>query len=321
MNVQRMVSIALLVLTLSACRREAPQQAVPTATITPTPYSTALPPVATIIPPGSETRALQMVVYSDSASTGTSAATRIEAALLNDYGLNVEVLIRERYAEVLAALCNSGSGQVSVVWLDGITYAAARAQQCGTPALLVERDDAIGGAVEIIVNAAIENDNLIALRESKYCRLNYNDFATWLAPSLVFRANGLNPVTAFESISDFADMPALLQAVAEGECEMTSVPAGTLDDTDFADLLDDLRVIETSIAFPYNILMIPIEVPLDIRLQFIRALRDIAADSSMSRTLSALLGQDALVPLETDTLDEFHEFIDGVGLDFAQMGS
>ncbi len=324
MKTRCLVYITLLLvffLMLAGCRRDqGQQQAGATATHTPTPFSTALPAVPTVVPPGSETNALQMVIYSDAPSAGTSAATRLEDALREE-GLNVQVLIRARYAEVLAALCNSGSGQVAVAWLDGITYAAARAQNCGAPVLLVERDDEIGEAVEIVVNQDIQTDNIIALRDGAYCRLSYNDFQTWLAPVLVFSASGLNPVGAFETITDYEDIPTLLQAVADGDCDITSIAAGTLNDTDFATLLDNIRVIETSVAFPYNILMIPIEVPLDIRIQLINALESIARDRTLANSMRALLGQEALVPMENDTLDEFHEFIDNTGLDFAQLGS
>ncbi|MFN8375836.1 MAG: PhnD/SsuA/transferrin family substrate-binding protein [Anaerolineae bacterium] len=324
MNTSRLVYVTIslvLMLMLVGCRRDdTPQRVLPTATVTPTPYSTALAPVATIIPPGSETRALQMVVYSGSARSGASAATRIEGALA-EQGLNVQILIRDRYAEVLAALCDSGSGDVSVAWLDGVTYAAARAENCGTPLLLTERDGEIGSSVDIVVNSSITTDNIFSLRESKYCRISYNDFATWLAPVLVFSADGLNPVTAFESITDYEDIPTLLQAVADGDCDMTSVPSGTLDDRDYAELLDNLRVLETSVAFPYNILMIPLEVPLDIRLQLIAALETIADDTALAGSLRALIDQEALLPMESDTLDDFHTFIDSTGLDFAQLGS
>lgn len=327
MKMQRLFYVTLFLafaLMLAACRRDQGNQRVSaTATITPTPYSTALPFAATVPPPGSETRALRMVIYSASPSTGTSAATRIENALSAE-GLNVDILIRDRYAEVLAALCESGSGQVAVAWLDGVTYAAARALNCGTPALLVERNGEIGGSVEIVVNNDIATDNIFSLRDANYCRVSYNDFDTWIAPALVFSADGLNPVTAFDTITDYPDTATLLQAVADGDCDITSVAAGTLDDTDYAGLLDNLRVIETSVAFPYNIFMIPLEVPLGTRLQLLRAFENIAEDTSLVGSVRTLLGLDTrgeLVPLETDTLDDFHEFIDNTGIDFAQLGS
>jgi ABC-type phosphate/phosphonate transport system substrate-binding protein len=325
MKTQRLFYVTLFLafmLMLAACRRDTgSQRSAATATITPTPYSTALPSAPTSPPPGSETRALQMVVYSASPSTGTSAASRLETAF-EEAGLNVEILIRDRYAEVLAALCNSGSGQVAVAWLDGVTYAAARALNCGTPALLVERDGEIGGSVEIVVNDGIGTDNIFSLRDANYCRVSYNDFDTWIAPSLVFSAEGLNPVTAFDTITDYPDTETLLQAVADGEdCDITSVAAGTLDDSDYAGLLDQLRVIETSVAFPYNIFMIPLEVPLGTRLQLLQAFETIVDDNALAGSMRALLGQEELVPMETDSLDDFHDFVDETGIDFAQLGS
>ncbi|NWF70406.1 MAG: PhnD/SsuA/transferrin family substrate-binding protein [Chloroflexi bacterium] len=310
----------LLALLLAGCRREeAAPAALATATITPTPFSTALPPLPTEIAPGSqEDRPLQMLVYARDNRATRDAVEGLQAALL-ERGLFVEIIAVQRYAEALAALCASGAGQVSVAWLDGISYAAARAQNCGTPALQVERDSETGRALEIIVTRDLGITTIASLRQRSFCRISYDDYDTWLAPTLLLRANDLNPLTAFESISDYEDVEALLRAVAGGNCDAAAIPVGTLDDPDYATLAEDVRVVATSAPFPYNVLLLPSAVPLGVRLQLVDALEAVADDETLAGTLRVLVGQDALVTVTE--LTEFDTFLDSTGLDFAQLGS
>ncbi|MFW5691616.1 MAG: PhnD/SsuA/transferrin family substrate-binding protein [Chloroflexota bacterium] len=62
---------------------------------------------------------------------------QVEAAVLERTALYIEVVTVDSYGEALRDLCESGEGIVSLAWLDGITYAAGRALNCGQPALRV----------------------------------------------------------------------------------------------------------------------------------------------------------------------------------------
>lgn len=67
---------------------------------------------------------------------GTQLADHITEAA----NLYVEVIPVADYAAALGALCNSGNDIISMAWLDGITYLAATAQNCGQPALQIAID-------------------------------------------------------------------------------------------------------------------------------------------------------------------------------------
>ena len=135
---------------------------------------------------------------------------------------------------------------------------------------------------------------------------------------LLFEASGLNPLSDLDSITDYEDTDALLNAVAEGDCDATGIPEGTLDDAD--DVRDEIDIVETTIAFPYGVLMYPIEVPLGIRLTLTDALISLAQDADDAETMQTLLGQEALERVDANDFVEFQNFMNSTGLDFAQLG-
>ncbi|MEO8607384.1 MAG: PhnD/SsuA/transferrin family substrate-binding protein [Chloroflexota bacterium] len=325
-----LLSILAVVLLLSACRHQTTQSGpVIAMTLTSTPRSTPLPVVATAVPAGAAENPLQMVIRPEgSMSAARSAIADFEAAVLEKSGLTIKVELVERYAEALGALCDSSGGQVTVAWLNGASYAAANAQNCGSPILQVERgtrsDAKTGEAASIIVNKAAKISTLSALKGKDFCRINYDDFYTWFAPSLILKANGLNPLTDVGAVSDQTDIPAVIKAVAAGDCDAAGIPANALDD--FADKLGDAAdkvtvLTTTDTAFPYAILMIPSDVQLGTRIALNDALVALSEDSTTAVKMRALLGQNAIVPVTSDDFKDLSDFIVSTRLDFSQLGN
>jgi phosphonate transport system substrate-binding protein len=329
----RWILLSILSLTLfllPACRRQAAQLG-PTAapTLTATPRSTPLPAVATAVPAGAEGNPLQMVIRPDgSLSAARSAIADFEAAILEQSGLTVQVELVERYAEALAALCDSSGAQASVAWLNGASYVAAHAQSCGVPVLQVERGTRrkakTGEAASLIVNAEADINTLSALRGKSFCRISADDFYSWFAPSLILKANGMNPLTDMTPAGDYEDIPTLVGAVASGDCEAAGIPADALEQ--YADQLGDLSedidvLVTTDTIFPYAVLMIPPDLQLGTRLSLNDALIALSEDSTTAVKMRALLGQNAVLPVGADDFDGLSDFIDSTQLDFAQLGN
>jgi ABC-type phosphate/phosphonate transport system substrate-binding protein len=322
--------LVVVLLLLPACRRQVAQVG-PTAapTLTATPRSTPLPAIATVIPAGAEGNPLQMVIRPDgSMSAARGAIADFEAAILEKSGLTVKVELVERYAEALAALCDSSGGQVSVAWLTGASYIAAKAENCGTPVLQVERgtrrDAKTGEAATIIVNTDANISTVSTLRGKAFCRIAYDDFYTWLAPSLILKANGLNPLSDVGTVADYEDIPALVQAVGDGDCDAAGIPANALDE--YADVIGDISetvevLTTTDTAFPFAVLMIPPDVQLGTRLSLNDVLVSLAEDSTTAVKMRDLLGQNAILPVTADDFADLTTFVESTQLDFSQLGN
>jgi ABC-type phosphate/phosphonate transport system substrate-binding protein len=326
----RTLVVVLCVALIAACRPRDVQQQQRFLAATPTPLSTPLPVVPTPIPPGAEGNPLWMVVRpidSSGAADTESAAKALTDMIKQKTSLSVQVVTVNRYAEALAALCGSGKGQVAIAWLDGITYAAANAQNCGLPVLQVKRDTKreveTGASGQIIVSRTLGTGDIGALNGRTFCRLNVSDFYSWLLPSLVLKTKGIDVLRDVQSVSDYRDVPALVKAVASGDC----AGAGVSEDvfTQYADQLadvkDQVRVVDTTPSFPYDILLFPLEVQLGVRLTLTDTLMDIASNPDTAGSLRTLLGQDSLSRVQPDDFNDLQKFMSDTGLDFTQLGN
>lgn len=323
----RLLLAMLLLALMTACRRQT-EEALSTAapTFTATPRSTPLPAIATIIPPGQEDNPIQMVLR----PRGDLAAARraisdLEAALLKNTKLSVQIELVEREALAVAALCASTPEKSAMAWVSGVAFLAAQAENCGQPLLQIEQGRGsaamTGSASSIVVRTGI--DSYDALQGRIFCRITFADPASWLIPSLMLRANGLNLTSDLKAINDFPSIPELVKAVSSGKCDAAGIPAGAMEQ--FADELQAVQtrvsILGTSVDFPYGVLMLPTEVPLGTQITLQTALIKLAKDRVLGSKLRLLLGQDALVEVETDSFSALTEFAATTGLDFTQLGN
>ena len=84
---------------------------------------------------------------------------------------------------------------------------------------------------------------------------------------------------------------------------------------------EGVRVLETTAAFPYGVLMVPLEVPLSVRLSMETGVLNIANAPDMAEVMRAFLGQDLLVGAAPEDFADLNVFMESTGLDFAQLGS
>lgn len=322
----------LAFLSLLAGCRQAEQVAGPVirATAMPTPRSTPLPPVPTVIAPGVEENPIRMVLVPadsealrDTDDNGLDALARFEAAVLEESGLIVDVVPVERPAEALAALCDSMPGRVTVAWLDGVAYRAAVARNCGTPELLVERGRPRSNAAVPVVLVAERSLGLSRVGQivgRSFCRLGVQDAESWLAPALAMRAAGVDPVAALTDVRDYADYDDLLDALVAGECDAASMTENRFERLRDS-VRDELAVIGRTAPLPYGVLMYPVSLPLGERLRLTDALLALAFDAERSSLLDPLLMQENLARVAPGDLEELTAFLDSTGLDFAQLGN
>ena len=308
------------------------------------------------------------------AAVQAQVAGQVADAVLRRTGLHFEIVFVEAYADALVELCQSGGGLVSLPLLDGVTYTAAVARNCGQPALhmaagvspdglFVDLDDSPPPAAQIAAEAEAEESGDDVAEESgdttppevaatpafdlsdvplrfgapgvivanadlgttdvslvsgrTFCRLGYDDYYSWLLPSLVLQTRGIDLATAAAEIRDYANSGALLRAVASGDCAAAGFAREVYDTLTVP---EGVTVIAETVDMPYGVLMVPLEVGLGVRLALAEHLPALAVDAQDGRALHLLLGQTALVPVESDDLEELDAFMQSTGLNFAQLG-
>lgn len=314
--------ILLLCLTLaaalSACRRGTIAPTSP-PTLTPTPRSTSLPPIQTPIPVGAAGNSIHMIfpivdtVRSDQA---INAALRdLADALSEESGLSIETERVDSDAEAVAALCASLSGTVSVAWLNGVAYAAADAQNCGTAALQVRRDGATTERAVLITQSGSRITGVAGLDGADFCRVSATDFYSWLMPTIIMATNNFSPAD-LGSVTDYEDVTSLIEAVAAGDCDAAGVAQTDFESASAQDI-DDLP---GSIAVPIAVLAYPDALPTAQRELLNDALIAIG-NGSRAELLEPLLNQDDIVEADEGDLSAMRGVLSRAGIDLAAMNS
>lgn len=323
------ILLVATVLLLAACGGPSTPPVTPQPTATATPRSVPIPPVATTVPLAIEENPLTILFVPQGTRRATAGAdVELETLILDLAGLTVNVEIANSYSEVVAQLC---SPTPVVGWLDGPAFIVAEAQRCADPTLRVVRDRETGTAVEMLIavdfaGGEVAADDMARLAGRAVCRMNGEDGRGWFMPSLMLYASGVNPVYDLEQIVDVADYDALIMAIYNGDCQAGAVPAGYLEDEIGADLraLDDLTeevaVVSTSPEVPFDILVYPQTVPLNVRIPLDDVFIQIAADDDHAAVLATILQQDSLERVGREDFEEFRAFMTATGLNFAALG-
>jgi len=279
---------------------------------------------------------------------------RVSDDIFERTSLYVEIVPVDDYAVALSALCTSGEGVVAIPWLDGVTYAAAMAQNCGQPALQVARggdsivfeeipestpestveatdepeteegdgDESVStdalrtGTVGLIItNDGIQFGGVELVSGQTYCHTGLDDFFSWFLPALMIEQQAIDPLRAPAEFVEFETENDLIEAVQDGDCQMTGISEDMFDELE----PEDVRIVDESIVLPYGILMYPLEVELGIKLSLTENLQALALDPEQGRRLRLLLGQSQLLEAVPDDFAELDEFL--AAYDFAELGN
>ncbi len=260
----------LLLIALAACGSFGPE---PTATFprpTATPISTPLPGVATEIPAGIPQNPLQVVLVPADPQTAPALEDNLEAFLLETSNVTVDIVLADSPAEALGAVCNSGQGTVSAAFVDGITYAAAAAQECALPQVQLERGNDTGEPGVLLVNSSLGVETADVFSGRTFCRLGLDDLYSWQLPTLVMRTAGVD-IGDIGQIRDYESVEEMLSAVANGTCTGTGLSEAVWEANE-DEFSETISVINTTPDIPYSVLIMPFEAPLAARLSLTDAL-------------------------------------------------
>jgi ABC-type phosphate/phosphonate transport system substrate-binding protein len=313
---QHTALLLLMFAVLSACGGGATP--FPTAlppTLTPTPRSTPLAPVATEDPLGSEVHPYQVILVpaSSSSATGTDLAK-----FLNDRtGKTFKVQLATSASEVLSALC---TGTPAFGWGDGWLLLAAQSENCGTTALLIKSNNSTGQRAEIVTRAIAKITTLSGLKDRDFCRINSQDIVSWVLPAIMMRGAGFSPFSNLKSVREYPDTASMLQAVADGTCQAAAIPAGTLnqfkvtDKSAPADITKLITTLTTSPEVPLGGMVVSAAIPKEVS--------DTVAKVFMEHpeAWKDLITADELVKADSSTLAETQKFVQSAGINFASLG-
>lgn len=340
--------VLMLLPLLAACGGAAAPTATPFVRVTEArATATPLPALATSVPAGFPDNPLRLMLVPVDRAAAEILEPQLENAILQASAVTVDVVLAEDDVELLTALCDTTTKTLTAAWVNGITYAAARARNCGDAVMQLQRGTQTGESALVLMSTTLESQDIRSLRGQVFCRPGMDDFYGWLVPSLMLRAAELD-VSALADVRDYPDTGELLSAVASGECAGAGIAETLFADVDTDS--DGIRIAATSVTFPYGVLMYPFPIPLAARLSLNEGLPQIetsllpAAESPAETTpeaaveataeatseatpdptadythlLAPFFGEGKFVRLEPEDLAELDAFLEATGFNFAQ---
>lgn len=321
------VILLVLFIVLAGCRRFANIEPTERPTQTPTPRSTHLPPVPTEVPIGSEDNPIRVIftLTESGRSEGaiTAAAEELQPELIQATGLSLEVEVVETDAEALAQLCASTPEQVSIVWVGGVAYAAAYAQNCGSAELQVargERDSAqTGTEVALYGNVEAGVASLGALAGKTVCRLGFDDLYTWLIPTVMMRSAESDVLSDIRDVQDVDDLDALMDGLTNGDCDAAGMSIPDFEERASVSVRSDIAIIAQSVEIPYTVLVVPPHLPFGHKNAIIDAFITIA-NGARGDLMRPLVLQDEVVRTEDADFARLRAFFSQANIDLAELG-
>lgn len=300
---------------LAGCGEQVPPTITPRPTLTPTPFSTQLPFVPTGIPLGFEQNPLPIALVALDRETAEADAEALQAEIAQRGDVAITWQFVARTADALALLCSGEGG----AWVDALGYARAMAQGCGAPALAVPSEAGV-----VLIARTIESNALADGVQGVFCRLGFEDWYTWVLPSLVLRSERV-PLGDIREVRTFASRDEWLKAVRDGTCDMTGMEASTYQTfVDVGDTVAERMRLNTRTAPTLSrVLFLPITLPLAKRDALIQALLDSArtpSNSDAEASIARAFWGDGVRRYDARDWADFDTFLRVTGIDFAALG-
>nr|MBN1230003.1 PhnD/SsuA/transferrin family substrate-binding protein [Anaerolineae bacterium] len=233
-------------------------------------------------------------------------AAAIAAAISSRSDLVVEMAVYSSYPESYKAVC---LGEASLVVLDALSYIAARSEGCAEGLLIAERDGSTATQGQVVA-AANQVFTYFNFRGSAYCRPGADSFYGWILPVLTMRREGIDAFTELDAVVDAGSDEAVLQLIADGECQTGATLVGAEQLIEQATVVDIIEVLP-----PVPNEAVAVSSRLD---NLTRALLQDALEAQ-SEELAEFFSVDAWIPHDDSLYDELMALFEQVGFDFLSM--
>ena len=250
---------------------------------------------------------------SDTVLSGFDAVTDI---IYDETGIVIEPFVATEYAGVIEAL-SSDPPNAHIASLATFAYLVAAERGVAEAELVAVRYGSPTYTGQIFVRADSGINSLADLAGKTFCRPDPLSTSGWIIPSVELQAAGVNPETDLAEVVDAGSHDAAVAGVYNGDCDAGSsfVDARSNLEEDYADVMEVVKVIHTSVEIPNDGVQYHPTVSQELRDQINQVLMSMGATEVGAEALDTAYEWSELVERGDDFYDPFRQVLDAAGVD------
>ena len=246
----------------------------------------------------------------------TAGAESVADLLFESTGLVFETFVATDYTAAIEAMCaEPPQAQMSSLATFALITAADRG--CIDPEMVSVRrgSTTYNGQLIYNVNSGIVPGDYTTLVGKTFCGVETTSTSGWIIPSVMLRANGVDPETDLE-VTFAGTHDAVAAAVYSGDCDAgaTFVDARTTIEATSPDVMEVVGVFAVSIPIPNDGVQYAVNVPRELRDQINEALLALAGTEAGAEALNTAYQWSGLELHDNTFYDPFRQLLDAAGV-------
>ena len=237
--------------------------------------------------------------------------------LAEQSGLVIEVLIPEHDSNVFEELC---SGNAHFGALNNLSYLIATEHDCGRGTLTAEMFGMPFYYGQILVRHDSGITDVSDLAGATFCRTSSWSMSSWVIPSLMMRAAGVDPDEDLGQIFNLSNTDDVVTSIYDGTCDAgaTYLDARSPVEEEHPDVMDVVKVLDVSVEIPNDTITFSGDIPVEVRNELEDAFLYLSSfDNGL--TINTLFGWDSIVEEGDKLFDPLRELIRSAGIEVESL--
>lgn len=233
-------------------------------------------------------------------------------------GYVIEANVGTDYAAVREAM---GAGKAHIGWLNTFNYVLANEKFGVDAALVTSRYGSTYYTGQIIVRADSGITSLQDLKGKVMCWVDPNSTSGYIIPSIMLRANGIDPDNDFSKTVEAGSHNNVVIAVYNGDCDAgaTFSDARSSEEDNLPDVKEVVSILATTTEIPNDNVSFTKDFPKDKRDKIVAALVEIASSEEGLEALATLYSIAGLEPADDTFYDGFRADLSAAGMDIEDL--
>mgnify|MGYP001110328227 CR=1 FL=1 len=244
-----------------------------------------------------------------------SGAQSVIDLLHEETGYYFEALVATEYAGAIEALC-SDPPKAQMASLATFAYVMASDRGCAQAALLSVRYGSPTYNGQFMVRADSGINSLEQLKGKTFCRSDPLSASSWVVPSIMMRAAGVDPDTDLAEIVDTGAHETTAAAVLNGDCDAgaTYVDARSRIEEDYPDIMEETVVIAVEPDIPNDGVQFVPSMSDEMRNKIVDGLLAVAATDEGVEALTTAYQWTELTKADDSFYDPFRQILQASGI-------